>query len=147
MSTRGLLSFRFNGQDYVTYNHSDSYPKALGAWICRFAQEHLDSQASIDAFGQRIQALEWVEGDRDREASRLQGRDLLEALANGKVRRVARDNRAFTHSMDCEFAYILDLDAGLMEFRDLVDGGKVETFSLVSLTMCAVDVMECARRH
>jgi len=35
-----LLSFRFNGQDYVTYNHSDSYPKALGAWICRFAQEH-----------------------------------------------------------------------------------------------------------
>ena len=35
MSTRGLLSFRFRGQDYVTYNHHDSYPKGLGAWVAR----------------------------------------------------------------------------------------------------------------
>ena len=47
--------------------------------------------------------------------------------------------------MDCEFAYLLDLDAGLTEFWDLVEGGQVEVFPLASLGTCAVDVMECAR--
>jgi len=42
VSTRGLLAFRFEGQDYVTYNYSDSYPRALGTEIVKFAQEHLN---------------------------------------------------------------------------------------------------------
>jgi hypothetical protein len=58
MSTRGLLSFRFNGQDYVTCNHSDSDPKALGSWICQFAQEHLNSEAAIETFGRKSRRKE-----------------------------------------------------------------------------------------
>jgi hypothetical protein len=147
MSTRGLLSFRFNGQDYVTYNHSDSYPKALGSWICQFAQEHLNSEAAIETFGRKIQALVWVDDAKDRGAARLQGRELLEAIAQGLVRRVAWRNQAFRLCLDCEFAYILDLDAGVLEFWDLTEGDRVEAFALATLTTCAVDVMECARRH
>ena len=147
MSTRGLLSFHFQGQNYVTYNHSDSYPKALGAWICLFAQEHLNSKASIKSFGQKLQALEWVDGFGQRDTAQLQGGALLEAIAKGKVQRIARDNRAFRLCMDCEFAYILDLDKDVMEFWDLVAGEQVETFTLDSLSLCAVDVMECERRH
>jgi len=147
LSTRGLLSFRFNGQDYVTYNHWDSYPKALGTWICRFAQEHLRSDLARKSFGQKIQALEWVEGFGNSEATRLQGRELLEAIAKDEVRQVTRNNQAFRTFLDCEFAYVLDLDAGLMEFWNLVEGGQVEAFPLVPISTFAVDVMECARRH
>jgi len=147
VSTRGLLSFRFNGQDYVTYNHSDSYPKGLGAWVCAFAQEHLGSETAIEAFGHRIQALQWVDNPRDRTATRLQGRDLLEAIARGEVQRVPRNNRAFELCLDCEFAYILDLDAGQMEFWDLVEGERAASFPLEWLTPLAVDIMECERRH
>jgi len=147
LSTRGLLSFRFKGQDYVTYNHSDSYPKALGAGICLFAQEHLNSKASIETFGQRLQALEWVDGFRKPDTTHLQGGALLQAIAKGEVQRIARDNRAFRLCLDCEFAYILDLDEDVMEFWDLVAGERVETFALDSLSPCAVDVMECERRH
>jgi hypothetical protein len=147
VSTRGLLSFRFKGQDYVTYNHCDSYPEALGAWVCRFAQEHLDSEAAIEQFGLKIQALEWVDDSRDWRTTRLQGKELLEAIVKGEVRRVSRNNRAFRLCLDCEFAYVLDLDAGVMQFWDLVEGERLEEFSLVSLTTCAVAVMECARCH
>jgi hypothetical protein len=142
-----LLSFRFEGQDYVTYNHCDSYPKALGTSICLFAQEHLNSKAALESFGQKLQALEWVDGFRKGETTQVQGGALLEAIAKGAVRRIARDNRAFRLCLDCEFAYILDLDEDVMEFWDLVAGERVETFTLGSLSLCAVDVMECERRH
>lgn len=147
MSTRGLMSFRFEGQDYVTYNQSDSYPKALGARICLFAQENLNTKAAIDSFGQKLKALEWVDGFRKRDTTQPQGGALLEAIAKGEVRRIARDNRAFRLCLDCEFAYILDLDEDVMEFWDLIAGECVETFSLGSRSLCAVDTMECERRH
>lgn len=147
MSTRGLLSFRFKGQNYVTYNHCDSYPKALGSWVCRFAEEHLNSPASITTFGQKIQTLSWVDYPGDQGATALQGRELLEGIVKGEVLRVARNNQAFSLCHDCEFAYILDLDAGLLEFWDLLDGNRLEVFPLVSLTTCAVDRMEWSRRH
>ncbi|BDU71341.1 hypothetical protein [Mesoterricola silvestris] len=147
MSTRGLLAFCFNGRHYVTYNHSDSYPKGLGAGVCRFAAAHLHSPSAIEAFGRKLEALEWVDNARDGEATRLQGGELLAAIAQGEVRRVARENLAFTLGGDREFAYILDLDQGRMEFWDLFDGGQAATFDLETLSSCAVDVMECERRH
>ena len=72
---------------------------------------------------------------------------MLEGIAKGEVRRIARDNRAFRLCIDCEFAYILDLDEDVMEFWDLIAGECVKTFPLDSLSPCAVDIMECERRH
>ncbi|MGA2083659.1 MAG: hypothetical protein ABSH53_24080 [Holophaga sp.] len=145
MSTRGLLVFRFHGRDYVTYNHHDSYPKGLGAWVVRFAELFLTSEAAIEAFGRKIEALEWVDDFRNRAVTRLQGRDLLAGIVRGEVRRVARENHLFTFGGDREFAYVLDLDAGILEFWDLPD--RVRTYPLYHLSSCAVDVMECERRR
>jgi hypothetical protein len=112
MSTRGLLAFRFEGLDYVTYNHSDSFPRALGRRIVHFAQE------------------------------RLNGR---EAIAAGKVSRIVHGRQLFRTCLDCEFAYILDLDAGVLEFWELPE--RAESFPLDSISVCAVDVMESGRRR
>jgi hypothetical protein len=144
MSTRGLLAFRFQGQDYVTYNPSDSYPKALGARIVRFAQEHLNGDEAIQAFGRKLAGLEWVARARDARSACLHGADLLTAIAGARVNRIVRDSRLFQTRMDCEFAYILDLDAGVLEFWDLPE--RAESFPLASISPCAVGVMECGRR-
>lgn len=39
MSTRGALVFRVNGEDKITYNHSDSYPAGLGRNVAEFVQK------------------------------------------------------------------------------------------------------------
>jgi hypothetical protein len=138
-----LLSFHFQGQDYVTYNHSDSYPKGLGARIVRFAQDHLKGAEAIQAFGRKIAALEWVHQARDARSATPQGADLLAAIAAGKLAKVISNSELFRTCLDCEFAYILDLDAGVLEFWNLPD--RVETFPLASISSCAVDIMECER--
>jgi hypothetical protein len=145
MSTRGLLAFRFEGLDYVTYNHSDSYPKGLGRGIVHFAQEHLRGRDSIQAFGRKLAALEWLTQPRDTSAGTPQGAELLEAIATGRVRRVVHDPQLSRTCLGCEFAYILDLDAEVLEFWDLPE--RAETFPLGSICSCAVGVMECERRR
>lgn len=147
MSTRGLLAFRFEGRDYVTYNHSDSYPKALGARIIVFAQEHLNGKEAIQAFGRKIAALEWVSPAREARAFRPQGWDLLAAIAGNRITRVLADNDLFHTCMDGEFAYVLDLDKRVLEFWDMPGHERVASFPLVSISLCAVDIMECERRR
>jgi hypothetical protein len=145
MSTRGLLAFRFEGQDYVTYNHSDSYPRALGARIVHFAEEHLKGEEAIQAFGRKLAAVAWVSRSRDARSACLQGEDLLTAIAGQRVTRIVHDSQLFLTCLDCEFAYILDLDAGVLEFWDLPE--RAESFPLAKISSCAVGVMECGRRH
>jgi hypothetical protein len=144
MSTRGLLGFRFQGQDYVTYNHSDSYPRYLGALIVDFIRDQLGSEEAVQAFGRKIACLDWFSGDGARSFA-IQGRALLDAIAAGAVNRIPRDQTLFQTCLDCEFAYVLDLDQGLLEFWDLPD--KVETFRLVSIPFFAETEMECGCRQ
>jgi hypothetical protein len=145
MSTRGLLAFRFEGLDYVTYNHSDSYPKALGCGIVRFAREHLAGREAIRSFGRKIAAVEWLSQPRNSNSIHPQGAELLEAIACGRAHRIVHDCRIFQTALDCEFAYILDLDAEVLEFWDLPE--RVESFALASLSPFAVGIMECGRRR
>ena len=145
MSTRGLLAFRFEGLDYVTYNHSDSYPRALGRGIVHFAEEHLKGREAIRAFGRKLAALEWLSQPRDARSGCPQGAELLEAIAAGKVSRIVHDSQRFRTCMDCEFAYILDLDAGVLEFWDLPE--RAESFPLAAISACAVGGMESGRRR
>jgi len=144
-STRGLLAFRFEGLDYVTYTHSDSYPRGLGRGIVHFAQAHLNGREAIRAFGRKLAALEWLSRPRDARSGCPQGVDLLHAIAAGRVSRIVHDRQLFRTCLDCEFAYILDLDAGVLEFWDLPE--RAESFPLASISACAVGVMECGRRR
>lgn len=145
MSTRGLLAFRFKGQDYVTYNHSDSYPAGLGIRVVLFAQGHLKGAEAIQAFGNKIAALDWVTRPWGRRSDCPQGGELLAAIAEDRITRVVQDSHLFRTGLDCEFAYILDLDSEILEFWDLPE--KREFFPLASINICMVDTMECERRH
>ena len=145
MSTRGLLGFRVNGQDYITYNHSDSYPQWLGMRVVQFAHDHLHSLEAIQAFGRKIEALGWDLIPREARSAQPQGPELLAAIAEGRVLRVGKGRDLFHTCLDCEFAYVLDLDEGQLEFWDLPD--LVATFPLLDANTCNVDVMECERRR
>jgi hypothetical protein len=144
MSTWGLLSIRFLGQDYVTYNHSDSYPRCLGARIVHFAQEHLQGAEAIRTFGQKTAALKWDLPAGSARQARIHGGDLLAAIARGEITHVAKDEGLFQTCLDCEFAYILDLDEAVLEFWDLPE--RAVFFPLASINSCAVGVMDCERR-
>jgi hypothetical protein len=52
MSTRGTLGFRLNGQDKVTYNHSDSYPSWLGVRVLSFVRN--TTEAEMTAIADKI---------------------------------------------------------------------------------------------
>ena len=147
MSTRGLLSFRFLGQDYITYNHCDSYPKHLGARVVFFAKQHLHCKEAIQAFGRKVAALAWVPRDREAGSSDRypQGGDLLEAIAKGEVTRTVREMDFSSAPLDCEFSYVLDLDKEVLEFWDLAE--KVGSHPLATVNPCTVGVMECERRR
>jgi hypothetical protein len=146
MSLRGLLSFRFMGQDYVTYNRWDSQPKDLGAWIAGFAREHLNGEAAIIAFGQKIAALEWVPRVRAGRSfcGQPRGGDLLAGIAKGEVRRLIKEGDFRGLCLDCQFAYILDLDEGVLEFWDLSE--RIKAFPLVNLNPRGTEVMRCEQQ-
>jgi len=138
------LSIRFQGADYTTYNHSDSYPKGLGLQIVLFAMKYLNNFESIQAFGKKIAQMEWQSTGRGEPAHHPQGGELLHAIATDKIDRVAMDNGLFQTGLDCEFGYTLDLDQGVLVFWDLPE--RVESFPLATISQCAVGVMDCERR-
>jgi hypothetical protein len=125
------LALRFRGLDYVTYNHHDSAPESLGARITRFAREFLGSAEATHAFGRKVAALEWVQCPRRARSAPLQGADLLVAIARGEVTRIVKDDGLFRTCLDCEFAYILDLDGGTLECWDLRE--RMHSFPLAEL--------------
>lgn len=40
MSTRGAIAFIIDGEEKITYNHSDSYPECLGVAMLNWARRH-----------------------------------------------------------------------------------------------------------
>ena len=47
MGTRGAIGFRYEDQDYITYNHFDSYPSYLAVRICeQIEQMHIEGGAN-----------------------------------------------------------------------------------------------------
>jgi len=52
MSTRGAYGFRIDGQDKITYNHSDSYPDGLGVTLLQWMASH--SVAELKAIARSL---------------------------------------------------------------------------------------------
>lgn len=137
MSTRGLIGFRHNGQDFLTYNHSDSYPECLGVealaltkslikepglkWV-RKMLEAVKTVApdSAKPTPEDIQALQEYTntcvGEQSEEdwyclTRGLQG-DLKEMLKCGYM---LVNNDFIYDSLFCEYAYIINLDEEVLE--------------------------------
>ena len=141
MSTRGAYGFRKNGVDKITYNHFDSYPSGLGADFARFCARvgaeglnRLCDEATLvqsRATPTKEQIEECVKagyfdesvGDRSEKdwyclLRGLMGNfDEYERLAETGERLYMIDDADFLKdSLFCEYAYVANLDEGVLEF-------------------------------
>jgi hypothetical protein len=135
MSTRGLLGVRIDGQDKLTYNHYDSYPTGLGhEVICAIRALHnLKSHEWIEEKSRELQLVEWgAHPDQEQfefVKSALSGNDSVyptdwEGLLRGSQGKLIdyllvgymMDSHEFINdSLFCEWAYIVNLDTGMLE--------------------------------
>jgi len=130
MGTRGLLGFRLDGNDYLTYNHFDSYPAELGKKVVNFINgvvdwdevkqkvhalrlvDELDTPTSEDITACHIHGVEAHNPNHDAKIDwywllhSIQG-ELKGYLTVG----VMCDSHNFIYnSLFCEWAYIVNLD-------------------------------------
>lgn len=138
MSTRGLIGFRNNDTDKLAYNHSDSEPDSLGYRILN----ELHTVKDWDAVRQRVESLHSIPEIRrldeyssiaESEMRRhypdlkysgkpkdfydlyqpLQG--TLKPYLDGKLSFMPDASDFIYDSLHCEWAYIANLDSGLLE--------------------------------
>ena len=134
MGTRGAYGFRIGGADKVTYNHFDSYPDGLGLDIVRFIQE----TDSAELVGIALET-ELVDLDSTPTAEQIakcrnagtvnlgvseQSEDDWYCLLRGAQGELGTLREApymiegasfLADSLFCEWAYIINLDAGTLE--------------------------------
>jgi hypothetical protein len=138
MSTRGLIGFRLNGQDKLTYNHFDSYPAHMLVKILTDMRE-LIAPDGLPELRRRVEEILMVGNEDDIPSAeeleffrdfldesvgdtsngltwynllrRAQG-NLLAYLSAG----VMIDSAYFIEdSLFCEWAYIINLDTNCLE--------------------------------
>jgi len=141
MSTRGLYGFRKNGIDKTTYNHSDSYPEWLGDQISKFCCAVTPDRLSA-FFDRIIMVDEDASPTREQqdyciaagwynayvgEKSPAHWYNLLRELQGNmaELDKAVRFDKDFymidsssfiLDSLFCEYAYIVNLDTGMLEF-------------------------------
>ena len=103
MSTRGAIGIRFNNIDIVGYNHCDSYPyHGLGDSVLTFLQNY-----TIEQIKDIYNKIEFSDSSEDwcwdwtNKCFNLSFCDRLDFLYD---------------SLFCEYAYIINLDSGYLEF-------------------------------
>lgn len=162
MITRGSIGFRLNGKDYVTYNHSDSYPSCLGVSILKQAKGFAKD---LEKTKQRVSKLVLVkENDKatpehvDRTAKyhnlavgSQSARDYYCLLRNAQgdldkyleVELMIDSSGFLADSLYCEWAYIINLDEGVLEvykgFNRAANGkgryAKLQTYEYYGVTL------------
>lgn len=137
MGTRGLYGIRKGGVDKATYNHFDSYPSQLGDHFTRFCAAlgadglsklfdriELVDQVEKPMSDQEAYCVErgWSNSDAPEswyDSLRLLQGDfdayLAAAGATGPVY-MTDDADFIRDSLFCEYAYIANLDEGVLEF-------------------------------
>ena len=137
MSTRGAIGIRINGQDKLSYNHSDSYPEGLGVDFVKQVRK-LVKLKSLVKLATDLRMVKNGETEPTKEEIKklskysdtnvsdgtlsdwycllrnLQG-DLAKAL---KVGYAIDSNSFIVDSLFCEYAYILNLDDNTVEFYE-----------------------------
>jgi hypothetical protein len=134
MSTRGIYGFVLNGQEKLTYNHSDSYPEWLGNETLNFLNR---DNLSLETLAEKVENLKLVIDDEkptEEEIEKLkeyanidvglgstedwycllrecQG-DWDKTLESGYI----IDSHDFAQdSLFCEWGYVVNLDTGFLE--------------------------------
>lgn len=133
MGTRGAVGFRIDGTDKVTYNHYDSYPSGLGEVVVAFCKRTKD--IDLAPFVRGIRLVKRFEAPSEAETQKYKQRydgsvgwqppetwHCLLRKAQGQLDcyldglDVMIDSHGFlADSLFCEWAYIVNLDEGVLE--------------------------------
>lgn len=134
MSTRGAVGFRIGRSDKVSYNHSDSYPSWLGKNVISFIRDtkFMDIEAaaqnivlvdeeSTPTLSQIAECEKWgnVEVGNQSIADWYcllrESQGNLYAYTNG-LKYMLNGNDFLYDSLFCEYAYIINVTTGKLEF-------------------------------
>lgn len=133
MGTRGAVGFRIDGTDKVSYNHFDSYPTGLGKDVVEFCRK--TSNIDLSPFVRGIRLVREEDAPTPAEIARYrellnesvgeQSADDWYCLLHGAQGNldlylegldVMLDAGEFLKdSLFCEWAYIINLDEGVLE--------------------------------
>lgn len=142
MSTRGTWGFVLDGKEYLTYNHSDSYPSGLGTDVLSWAR-----QADWSKVREQVAALTLVEEQDEPTAEEIAklgvtprnvstGRDWYSALRDfqGEPQATLDLGYMTDHHGDAEeWGYVFDLDAGTFKVYEDDDPEPREAYPLDAL--------------
>lgn len=101
MSTRGYVGIRKNEVDKGGYNHYDSYPTGLGKCVLTFIQE---------------KDMETLNNLYDEINDQVYNGDVWDWETCSFNKEFENYNDFLFDSLFCEYAYIINLDEGVLEF-------------------------------
>lgn len=104
MGTRGVIGFRIDGQDKISYLSSDSYPSGAGREVIQDTKVII---SDLETYKQKVRDLKVVSEEV------FEHYDPLSILEDGTI----QDASDFvTDSLFCEYGYIINLDDENIEF-------------------------------
>lgn len=136
MGTRNLTAVYVGGEYKIAqYGQWDGYPEGQGMTCLEFAKKFLTNKIDREAFADKVRACSWIteeEGERRNakirsgevknwpkvwpELSRDTGAEILEMVARSENGLVLGNSIDFAaDSLFCEWAWVIDLDAGTFE--------------------------------
>jgi hypothetical protein len=139
MSTRGLTGVTVNQKNYLSYNHSDSYPSYLLQEMAELViflrdnklftilKENIPKLKEVqdDAMCTPEQLEKYAEYDGDLMGHKveeyynllrnLQGAEWIKQTALGNLDIYINSNDFIKNSLHCEWAYIINLDTNQLE--------------------------------
>ena len=136
MGTRNLTAVFVDGEYKVAqYGQWDGYPEGQGMTCLTFARNFLVNKADREAFADKLRACSWITQEEiDNinnqirsdgikkwaliwpELSRDTGAEILELVAKSENGLKLQNNIEFAaDSLFCEWAWVIDLDAGTFE--------------------------------
>jgi len=131
MGTRGIVGFRLDGKDKLSYSHFDSYPECLGATVVNFVKsvDPITLLAQVKVLkpvpkrkpnAEEIKRLAEFTDLKVSEQSTSDWYCLLRET-QGEPEAILKsgffsDSKTFIRdSLFCEYAYIINLDEGTLE--------------------------------
>lgn len=137
MGTRGAYGFRINGTDHIAYNNMDSYPGSLGTDVLTQCRKWAARPGKLEAVREAAASLKPIqEGSKPTPEQIKKCKKYAKAATSGDpddawyfLLRGAQGNLAamlklgfyinsaafLKDSLFCEWAYIVNLDDGVLE--------------------------------
>jgi hypothetical protein len=138
MGTRGCIGFRIDGKDKVTYNHFDSYPSGIGKDIVN--ELKAASVEQLSALPNFVRNIKMLSGNSRPTAKQIEmckkwtdlgvseqsvtdwycllrnAQGSLKPYIDGELAIMVNYKTFLYDSLFCEYAYIVNLDNGTLEF-------------------------------